>query len=186
MGRLLINLLESVGSLSDMGEAALQGVRILGESAGFWVQTTAILITGIAALATIVSNKINSQQRATIDLILHQKIDVNLIEAKKIWSEVKNNEQFEELACKENEKDTQRRPHILNILNNYEFIALGVRTGAFHEKTYKRAFYGVLTRDWDSCEAFITALRRQQGSETLFQEFEALAKKWKKKPLKKN
>lgn len=169
-----------------MDETVVEASRFLGETAGFWIQTTALLVTGLAALGTIWFNRISAQQRATIDLILHQKIDQNLIDAKKIWAEVRVNEEFDELACKPNEHDTARRPHVLYILNNYEFIALGVRTGAFHEVTYKRAFYGVLTRDWDSCEAFIISLRRQQGSQTLFQEYEALAKKWKQSPLKKH
>lgn len=169
-----------------MEEAVVETSRLLGETAGFWIQTTALLLTGLAALGTIWFNRVSAQQRATIDLILHQKIDQNLIEAKKIWADVRKNEQFDELACKPYEQDTKRRPHVLYILNNYEFIALGVRTGAFHEATYKRAFYGVLTRDWDSCEAFVISLRRQQCSQTLFQEYEALAKKWKESPLKKN
>ncbi len=169
-----------------MDANVVEASRFLGETAGFWIQTTALLITGLAALGTIWFNRISAQQRATIDLILHQKVDKNLIEAKKIWAEVKGKDEFNDLACKAHENDTERRPHILYILNNYEFIALGVRTGAFHESTYKRAFYGVLTRDWESCDAFVISLRKQIGSPTVFQEFEALAKKWKNSPLKKH
>lgn len=73
---------------------------------------------------------------------------------------------------------------ILKILNHYEFIASGIREGAFDEKIYKRMQYGLVTRDWESLNGYIADLRKARAHKTLFQEFEWLGKRWKKKSLK--
>ncbi|MCV6674197.1 DUF4760 domain-containing protein, partial [Neisseria meningitidis] len=56
--------------------------------------------------------------------------------------------------------------------------------GALHEKMYKDFEYSMLLRDWDNLSSFIFEIRRIRSAPTAFQEFEAVARKWKKKPLK--
>ncbi|WP_255265285.1 DUF4760 domain-containing protein [Neisseria sicca] len=56
--------------------------------------------------------------------------------------------------------------------------------GAFHEPLFKEFEYSILLRDWNNLNGFIQEIRRKRNSPTAFQEFETLAKKWKKKPLK--
>lgn len=161
---------------------AQEAFTLLGESAGFWIQTTAIIVTGIAAVISIRTNGRSSQHRATIDLLLAQKTDQNLIDAKKVVSNLHKDGDFTALACKDKLEDPNRAS-VLVILNNYEFIALGIREGALDGKIYKRACYSQLLRDWRAMNPFIMELRRQNDIVTLFQEFEYLAKQWQKKPL---
>lgn len=71
----------------------------------------------------------------------------------------------------------------MKTLNNYEFLATGIRAGAFDEKIIKRMQYSIAMRDWESLCPFINELRAQTKIDTLFQEFEWLGKRWKKKPL---
>lgn len=162
---------------------AQEALTLLGESVGFWIQTTAIIVTGIAAVISIRTNGRSSQHRATIDLLLAQKTDQNLIDAKKVVSNLHKNGEFTELACRAM-MDDPRRASILVILNNYEFIALGIREGALDGRIYKRACYSQLLRDWRAMNPFIVELRTQNNIETLFQEFEYLAKQWQRRPLK--
>lgn len=166
-------------------EASRQTIELLGESIGFWVQTTAIVVTGATAIWSIRANGKSSRHRATIDLLLAQKTDESLIQAKKVMAALHENDEFTALACKDKNKDP-KRASILVILNNYEFIALGIREGALDEKIYKRAYCSMLMRDWEAMKPFVMELRRQNNMPTLFQEFEYLAAKWKKKPLKPN
>lgn len=180
--------------------------KLLGESIGFWVQTAVVLLGAGAAVFTIYINgklsraAINhneklsreaiehneklSRQRATIDLILTQKSDQNLIESKKAVSTIHScGGDFTALASRDRAKD-ENRAHILTILNNYEFIALGIREEALDESIYKRAVYSQAVRDWKAMRAFVMELRRQNSIDTLFQEFELLARRWEKDKLK--
>ncbi|MHB9798448.1 DUF4760 domain-containing protein [Pseudomonas sp. MT3] len=174
--------------------SAQEGAKYLGESIGFWIQTAVILLGAAAAVATIYANGVLSRrsiahneklarQRATIDLLLTQKTDHNLIESKKAVGSIHSNGgDFTSLATKEKSQD-ENRGHILAIINNYEFIALGIREGALDEAIYKRAVYSQVMRDWKAMKAFIMELRRQNQIDTLFQEFEVLAKRWEKEKL---
>ncbi|MBF8802197.1 DUF4760 domain-containing protein [Pseudomonas asiatica] len=169
--------------------------KFLGESLGFWVQTAVVLLGAGAAVFTIyINGKLSraaidhneklSRQRATIDLLLTQKSDASLIESKKAVSVIHSNGgDFTSLASRDKAKDGSRA-HILAILNNYEFIALGIREGALDESIYKRAVYSQAVRDWGAMRAFIIELRRQNSIDTLFQEFELLARRWEKMKLK--
>jgi hypothetical protein len=182
-----------------------QQAKFLGETAGFWVQTAVILLGAGAAVATIyINGKLSrsaiehngklsrqaiehneklSQQRATIDLLLTQRTDQNLIESKKAVGAIHNNGgDFTSLATRDKAQD-ETRSHILSIINNYEFIALGIREGALDESIYKRAVYSQVMRDWRAMKAFIMELRRQNQIDTLFQEFEVLAKRWDQEKL---
>lgn len=190
-------------------DAAAQGeYRLLGESAGFWVQTVAILLSAGAAVFTIYINGLLSRraidnngelnrasiehnekiarQRATIDLLMTQRADNGLSEAKKAVGVIhKNGGDFTSLAAADKAQDASRAL-ILSIMNNYEFIALGIREGALDESIYKRAVYSQVLRDWRAMKAFIMELRRQNKIETLFQEFELLAKRWEREPLQRD
>lgn len=181
------------------------GYSLLGESVGFWVQTAVILLGAGAAVLTIYVNGMLSRrsidhngmlnrqsiehnekiarQRATIDLLMSQRADTSLSEAKKAVGAIhKNGGDFTSLAATNKSQDPDRG-HILAIINNYEFIALGIREGALDESIYKRAVYSQVLRDWRAMKAFIMELRRQNKIETLFQEFDMLAKRWEREPL---
>ncbi|WP_425915976.1 DUF4760 domain-containing protein [Pseudomonas sp. GWSMS-1] len=179
---------------------------ILGETIGFWIQTAVILLgagaavltiwfngrlsresinhNGILNRASIEHNEKIARQRATIDLLMTQRADNTLTTAKKAVGSIHNTGgDFTSLAAANKTQDPERG-HILSIINNYEFIALGIREGALDENIYKRAVYSQVLRDWRAMKAFIMELRRQNKIETLFQEFEVLARRWEQEPLK--
>lgn len=151
------------------------------------IQTTAIVITGIAAVWTLRSNSRLSRHRATIDLLLAQRTDERLLIAKQEMSKMHHNKDLSitSLACKGMEDD-QNRLHVLTVLNNYEFISVGIREKALDENVYKRAQYSTVLKDWRATKAFIMELRDQNKVPTLFQEFEYLYSRWAVKPLKKD
>ena len=109
---------------------------------------------------------------------------MNLIESKKAVGVIHNNGgDFTALAARDKVQELARS-HILSIINNYEFIALGIREGALDESIYKRAVYSQVMRDWKAMKAFVMELRRQNQIDTLFQELELLAKRWDQHSLK--
>lgn len=73
---------------------------------------------------------------------------------------------------------------LIDSLNAYEFVATGIREGAFDEATFKRLRHSVLVRDWYAWETFVGEFRKTRNQPTVYKEFEWLAKKWIKSPLK--
>lgn len=154
----------------------------LGESKGFWIQTGAFFLSAIAAVIVIWHNGSLAKKRALIDLIIQQKADEGLIKATQRVYQLQD--EGNHLSSKVGE-DSEDRRTILKVLNNQEFIAVGIRLKAFDESVYKQLQYNNVIKLWNATSGFIHELRKMDGKGTLFQDFETLAKRWEKKPIKK-
>ncbi|MGC3984851.1 MAG: DUF4760 domain-containing protein [Pseudorhodoferax sp.] len=162
-------------------EAVTKVVWLLGESKGFWIQTGAFFLSAIAAVFVIYHNGKLAKQRALIDLIIQQKADSKLQDAtRRVYALQDAGNHLSSLVG----ADSEDRRLILQALNNHEFIAVGIRMGAFDEGVYKELQYNNIMKMWAATSGFIHELRKIDGRGTLFQDFECLAKRWEKKPIK--
>ncbi|MAI37737.1 DUF4760 domain-containing protein [Alteromonas genovensis] len=144
------------------------------------------IILGISAAAAFIAlyyNSLINKRKSTVELLLNQRNDDNLIKARKVVQELNKKEQLTDYA-KDEHKGSDQRDSVLRVLNNYEFIATGMREGAFEIKIYKRMTYSQLCHDWKILKPFIMSLRANVNSATAFQEFEWLAKKFQSSVLK--
>src|SRR2546422_4585482 len=117
--------------------------RWLGETIGFWIQTLILAVSAIAAIWVIQASKRQEKRRATIDAVIDQKRNKDLVGARRVL--LKMHESGEKNLAKHLEKtESEEYQSILLILNTYEFMAVGIREGAFDENTYKRLRYSVL------------------------------------------
>jgi hypothetical protein len=167
------------GPPSDLAEP----VKWLGETVGFWIQNLILTVSAIAAIWVIRASKTQEKRRATIDLVMDQKRDVTLVAARHTLMSLHESGEKNFAKYLEDTSSNQYKA-ILSVLNAYEFVGSGIREGAFDEDTYKRLRYSNVLRDWDNLCAFVLAFRRQKGIEGLFQEFEWLDKRWRKKRFK--
>lgn len=145
-----------------------------------------IIILGLSVLIASIAihrNTIIAKRRATVDLVLQQRNDESLTKANELVNPILNSNDITKFADESN-KDSPEREAILTILNNYEFISVGIRENAFDIKIFKRMNYGIVVRDWSCFKPFVVHLRERHDRPTLFQEFEWLATKFKKKKLK--
>lgn len=158
----------------------------LGESYGFWIQTGAVVLSAIMAILAILHNGRMARKRTTIDVLLQENQDKELIAAKfTVFNLAKDkNSSFVQIYFKEKEIQSDTYKQITMLLNRYEFIAQSIHNKAFEEKIYKQMQYTNITRMWDRLCPLIYEIRRQQKAPTFYQEFEWLANRWKKKPLK--
>lgn len=146
--------------------------------------TGAILISAAVAVLAIRANGKAAKRRATIDLVLHQKQNKILVDARKLILDLHDGKaQFTKFALLENAKE-QETLALIESLNAYEFVATGIREGAFDEATFKRLRHSVTVRDWAAWETFVSEFRKARGQPTVYREFEWLAKRWIKDPLK--
>lgn len=158
----------------------------LGGSIGFQIQTVAIVLSALSAIALLYINSRQAKKRATVDLVLHETTNPEIIEAKKQVRHCHDNKvDITQLSCKGNENKPENAS-IKIVLNNYEFIAAGIKEGAFDEEIYKRMKRSILVRDWEAFSAYITELRRQTKRNELYMEFGWLAARWSKNKIKPN
>lgn len=163
-------------------ERIIKTVGWLGETWGFWIQSGAFILSALAGVAVIYYNGAQSRTRATIDLIINQKGDKDLLAAiEKVYSMQREKVQFSTFA---NQSDSEEHKCILRVLNNHEFISLGIRQNVFNEKIYKLMQYSNVMKVWNSSGGIIADIRHASGKQTVFQEFEWLANRWKKSPIK--
>ena len=140
-------------------------------------------VSAIGGIWIIRSRGKQEQRRATVDLIIEQKRDKELTEARELIRVMHENGETN-LARHLNLPDSTEYKAILLALNTYEFIASGIRTNAFSESVYKRLRFSTVIRDWESFEGFVTEFRKQKKRDTFFQDLEWLYHRWKKNPLK--
>ncbi len=165
-------------------QAVSEAGKFLGETWGFWVQTGALFISALAAIALIYANGQDQKRRATIDLVLHQKQDRELQAALRHVLDLRE-KRVTNFAKYLEDRNSEDFKNIVRVLNNYEFIAAGIQEGAFDQELFKRMQYSVVLKNWDALHGFVTEFRRQNDIQTLFQEFQRLAQRWESSPLKK-
>ena len=86
-----------------------------------------------------------------------------------------------------NKKELHRIEHARGLcayLNLLEILSVGISEKIYDESTCKKAFYNKVVEGWKGAKTFITSIRGKT-EHTLYQEFEKLAMKWEKNPLKK-
>jgi hypothetical protein len=153
-----------------------------GETWGFWIQTGAFLLSALAGVYIIHHNGALAKKRALIDLIIHQKSDQKLLDATQaVYRLQEDGKHLSSLVG----TDSDERRSILLVLNNQEFIATGIRMGAFDEKVYKQMQCSNVRKLWMASSGFIQELRKIDGRQTIFQDFEKLAVDWENNPIKK-
>lgn len=159
----------------------LKSIGWFGETWGFWIQTGAFVLSAVAAVVVIYFNGRQARKRATIDLMLHQKNNHKMLEdLRKVWALADETGTFAALA--RNTKSNECAC-IFRVLNDYEFVALGIRRRAFDGKIYKMSQYSNVMKVWDASDGFIREIRAIEGKPTLFQELEWLIGEWQQSPI---
>lgn len=127
----------------------------------------------------LLSDERLARQRATVDVVRHELTDRELGIALKQYAEKRESKTLTPLACT-HPSPADEHVHIMRVLNNYEYVATGIHTGAFDEEIYKRMKFSALIRDWDALKPYVCELRSKYGKSGVFIEFENLAEKWRK------
>lgn len=161
---------------------AAEPFKFLGESIGFWIQTGAFFLSAIGAIAVIYYNGKQARVSALVAILTQQQSNQELLLANKLVNEL---HESGGVWAQHMGKTSPERAAILKVLNNAEFIAVGVRMKAFDEGVYKEIHCSTVLRLWSSSCGFIHELRNRTGKTTLFQDFERLATRWAKSPIKK-
>ncbi len=83
-------------------------------------------------------------------------------------------------------QDEKLKDDIHYVLNYYEHIALGIRVEAFEEEIFKNLHYSNFMKIWHCAHPLILQIRSISGKDTIYQEIEYLARKWKNEPIERH
>ena len=143
----------------------------------------------IFAASTLKENSNIAKKQATIAIINSFNEDKKLQEIKNFIFTYSHTD-LNQIFCTTGNMNSSlgqeaAKDDILYVLNRYEFIALGIREGAFDEELYKYLQCSNILKLWEKARSLVTMIRQEYNKETLFQELEWLAEKWSKDPVKK-
>lgn len=129
------------------------------------------------------SNERLARARATIDVVLHENGNSGFQECLKQFGVLRESKtEFAQYACGDLTQHAEINDVVLPVLNNYEFMATGIRTKAFDEEIYRRMKRSTVIRDWHLLSGYVAQLRHKENRPAIFIEFEAIAKKWESEP----
>jgi hypothetical protein len=166
----------------DLHQASSWWHTLLDILSTIWIQNLILALTAAIGILTLRSSSHQERRRATVDVLLHTLDDAEFQKARsQVLALIKAGLDIPNLLS---EAGLANRKILLHVLSRYEFIAAGVREGAFDEKIYKRMYYTNVITDWDKLETFVRELRINRNNNTPFQELQRLVRKWKKHPLK--
>lgn len=147
-----------------------------------WLQNLILVATAAIGILTFRSSSHQERRRATVDVLLHTLDDAEFQKARaQALALLKAGLDIPNLLSEAGLPD---RKILLHVLSRYEFIATGVREGAFDAKIYKRMYYTNVIADWDRLETFVRELRMDRNNNTPFQELQRLVREWKRRPLR--
>ncbi|MDR3351456.1 MAG: DUF4760 domain-containing protein [Zoogloeaceae bacterium] len=119
---------------------------LFGETAGFWIQTVALIASALGAISLIYSNGRATRRRATVAHIIHQESNPELLKAIAVVYKLQRT--GVPLAEHLTNEDSPEFQAILKVLNHYEFVALGIRRKAFDESIYKYLQCANIRKAW--------------------------------------
>lgn len=164
---------------------------VCAASSSFWWVTPLILaisasIAGYLSWKSIQTNRDIARKRATLDLIERSESGPYYQELYRTFTDIRrDNGGFDQIINPTNPEIVKQRQMVINYLNHYEIIALGIFESILDEKVYKGYMRSTVVRDWFASENFIRHIRSptpDSGSEVsasaAFSNFEKLALRW--------
>jgi hypothetical protein len=149
--------------------------------------TFAILLTGglaamvgaiavVAAIWGTISARKIARSQTTFEHLAALKTDSSYQTSRACFSRiVRSGEGIERYAAREHEGSAELQA-IISVLNEYELMSIGIQRGIVEPELYKRWAHSSVIFDWRSAQPFVLALRKRAGAQSLYHEFEEMAR----------
>lgn len=144
-----------------------------------------LLIATSIAYCSVRSARATARKVQTAELMFGTRADTQLSSGYKRLQTLHNapDQNLRSLASND-KRDSEEANQIRYLLNHWERISVGIGQDIYCEKMLKETSYSTVIKLYDQALPFINAVREAEGRTTFYQDFEALAKRWKKKHLK--
>lgn len=140
----------------------------------------AVLLSGAGAATVAVwgifTQRAIARRRTTFDHIAASDQDGDVIKARNKFIELAKAPGGLAPWADENKEQTDEVQSIKLVLNDFELISIGIQRGIIDAKLYQRWFKSGVIRHWKYAEPFVSALRTRTGNDSLFHEFQEMAR----------
>ena len=168
----------------DINEGILCPVEVVSAGHSFWwvgplVLFCSFVSAGIFSWLSIASQRKIARQRATLDLIERSESSDYYDRIYEAFLRVRKGKTG--LMSIRSQKGGADRKDVVNFLNHYELIALGIMNGTLDEEFYAKYFKKTFVAHWRDVEAFVEHVRDKTADSHIpraYEHFEALAIKW--------
>ncbi|MEN5115874.1 DUF4760 domain-containing protein [Luteimonas sp. TWI662] len=124
-----------------------------------------------------------ARKKQTADLLFATRSDAKLQEGYNYISEYSTTTTKNIIALAEANAESSHAEAVRYVLNHLEGVEVGIAAGIYDEVMLKRMWCSIVLQTFERTQPLIAAIRRKQAKETILQEFECLAQRWKKNPL---
>lgn len=140
-----------------------------------------------STLATLNHNRTVAKQKETALLMFNSRTDDMLRSGYRTIRLLHSspNDNIVTYATDAEKRNTDEADKIRYVLNHWERTAVCVSHEIYCEEILKNSMYTTVVNVYEQAEPFIRAIRKVAGTETVYQEFEAMVKRWKAEPLEK-
>lgn len=169
-------------------EATRALIVCVASSFSWWSLLTpaVVAISALAAAWGVVQARATARKRATLDLIEKFESTDHYRGLHAIFMYHRRSDSFERLHNPREEKDRTERQAVLDYLNHYELVAIGILNGILDEEFYRTWMKGPFVRDWNAAATFIQRERWKQADgaddfvyyRRLFENFQQVACAW--------
>lgn len=178
------NAAQTAATLQAAPQHPTESPKWLGETPAFWVQTAVLLLGAIFAYLAIRSSRAIERRKAAAEVIFSSRRDEELRKAVRHIATLHEGDQNIARFAKKEHMETDDSKLIRYALNHYEYISVGIAEGIYDERMFQNSSHSTVMKLYNRTKPFIDEARAQAGSQTIFQDFECLACRWREKPLK--
>jgi hypothetical protein len=148
-----------------------------------------IVAASLTIYATFMINRVQqriARRKSTFDVIMNIEKTPDYMKMNRLFSELRRGIGFHHLNSPDSDERRDHRQQILEYLNHYEVVALGIQHKILDETIYKKWMEQAVVRDWNAAAPFIQQERikwhdgknRDVYDPTVLEYFEWLACKW--------
>lgn len=175
---------------SDLiSDEVAQAIFVCATSSFHWVQVLApviISISVIVAICGVLSARATARQRATLDMIEKVESTQHYQALHAAFSYHRRQLSFGRLHDPQETKDKSERQSVLDYINHYELVSIGIRKKILDDQIYREWMRGPFVRDWNAASSFIQRERWKWDEEAkdfdyhavLYENFQVVAKRW--------
>ncbi len=144
-----------------------------------------LLMTGVlVAIISVIKVQSTAKKKQTADLMFGCRMDEQLRLGNEMVATMHDPAGSIKDLLKPERADGDETRAVKYVLNHWERICVGINEGIYHEEMLRQANRTNVVNLYRKAKPFIDAVRHQTGKKTFYKDFEKLALKWEKKPLK--
>jgi len=167
--------------LVTASNSGVMGALLHEIETGVWpafLSAGGIFVGAGIALLGFSSQRQLTRTSATLDLLNRNIWDEDCISARQEFIKLGRKNGGLAVWADESHWDSSQVDAIGAMLNDYELMAIAVRTGTLDERFFKEFSRGIVLDHWRKAKPFVSKLRDDIDNKKLYLEFEALAIQW--------